>query len=109
MNRFDDYLQRVNLLNAFIRSVEHDIGSPVRKIAYGQLWAIIAELNTMLNLGLDNTALDLRTAGNQIVIHTFSGVGGSQEYEISIFIDSSFAVERHTKTLATGVVETTRG
>lgn len=96
MTRFDDLLQRVGILNAQLRPVEHQIGSEVRDILHRKLWAIVAELNSALNLGLDNTALNLTAEGDRLRIHFWSGVGGSIEAEVNIFIDRTFAVEKHT-------------
>jgi hypothetical protein len=107
MNRFDDLLQRVSLLNAQLGPVEHHIGSEVREILHRNLWAIVGELNSALSLGLDNTALDLTVDGDRLRIHFWSGAGGSVETEVNILIDSAFTVQRHTKDLATGTVTTT--
>jgi hypothetical protein len=107
MNRFDDLHQRVTLLNAQLGPVEHHIGSEVRDILYRKLWAIVGELNSTLNLGLDNTALDLTADGDRLRIHFWSGAGGSVETEVDIFVDRAFTVQRHTKNLATGTVTTT--
>jgi hypothetical protein len=62
-----------------------------------------------LSLRLENCALDLHTKDDRLIIHYYSGSGGSMEHEINIFIDRSFAVEKHTKDLSTGNVETSRG
>ncbi|ALA59538.1 hypothetical protein [Nitrospira moscoviensis] len=107
MNRFDDLLQRITLLNTQLQPVKDHLGSDTRKMLYVKLWSIVGELNAMLHLGLDNTALDLKVDGHRIIIHYWSGVGGSVETEVSVFIDRSFAVQRHTKNLATGNVTMT--
>lgn len=96
MTRFDDLLQRVAVLNAQLGPVEHHIGSEVRHILHRKLWDIVAELNSALNLGLDNTALDLTADGDRLRIHFWSGTGGSIEAEVNIFIDRTFAVEKRT-------------
>ncbi|HVT39612.1 MAG TPA: hypothetical protein VHE78_11245 [Gemmatimonadaceae bacterium] len=107
MNRFDDLLQRVNLLNSQLEPVEHHIGSEVRKLLHGKLWGIVGELNAALDLGLDNTALDLTVDGDRLKIHFWSGARGSGESEVDVFIERSFAVQRHTKDLGTGSVTVT--
>lgn len=96
ISRFDDLLQRVALLNAQLAPVQHNIGSEARDILYRKLWAIVGELNSALNLGLDNTALDLTAEGDRLRIHFWSGVGGSIEEEVNIFIDRSFTVQKRT-------------
>ncbi len=99
MTRFDDLLQRVSILNAQLGPVEHQIGSEVRDLLHRRLWAIVAELNRMLDLGLDNTALDLTVEGDRLRIHFWSGVGGSIDAEVNIFnifIDRTFTVQKHT-------------
>lgn len=96
MTRFDDLLQRVAILNAQLGPVEHQIGSEVGDILHRKLWAIVADLNSALNLGLDNTALDLTAEGDRLRIHFWSGIGGSIEAEVNIFIDRTFAVEKRT-------------
>jgi len=95
--RFDDLLQRVSILHAQLGPVEHQIGSEVRDILHRKLWAIVAELNSTLDLGLDNTALDLTAEGDRLRIHFWSGVGGSSDAEVNIFIDRTFTVQKHTK------------
>jgi hypothetical protein len=105
MNLFDDLLQRVNLLNAQLRSVQDDLGSEPRRILYNHLWGIVGELNARLKLGLDNTALDLRAEENRLVVHYYARVAGSTESEVTMFIDRSFSVEKHTKDVGTGSVE----
>ena len=107
MNRFDDLLQRVTLLNSQLGPVKDHLGSDVRHILYGKLWDMVGGLNVMLNLGLDNTALDLTVDGDRLKIHYWSGAGGSVETEVTIFIDRSFAVQRYTKDLGTGNVTIT--
>jgi hypothetical protein len=107
MTRFDELLQRVTLLNSQLEPVKDDLGSDVRHILYGKLWGIVGELNDLLDLGLDNTALDLTENGGRLRIHYWSGSGGSVETEINVFIDRSFAVQRHTKDLGTGSVAIT--
>lgn len=96
ISRFDDLLQRVALLNAQLAPVQHRIGSEARDILYRKLWAIVGELNSTLNLGLDNTALDLTAEGDRLRIHFWSGVGGSIEEEVNVFIDRDFTVQKHT-------------
>jgi hypothetical protein len=91
MSRFDDLLQRVTLLNAQLGPVEHHVGSELRKILHGKLWAIVEELNRSLNLGLDNTALDLTAEGGRLRVHVLSSAG-----EVNLFIDRSFTMEKHT-------------
>ncbi|CUQ66884.1 hypothetical protein [Candidatus Nitrospira inopinata] len=95
-SRFDDLLQRVSILNAQLGPLEHQIGSEVRDLLHRRLWAIVAELNSMLDLGLDNTALDLTAEGDRLRIHFWSGVGGSIDAEVNIFIDRTFTVQKHT-------------
>ena len=107
MNRFEDLFQRVTMLNAQLRPIEHHVGSEVRHLLYSKLWEIVAELNSALNLGLDNTALDLTAEGEQLRIHFWSGVGGSVEQEVNILIDRAFKVQKHVKDLGTGTVTTT--
>jgi hypothetical protein len=109
VNLFEDLMQRVTLLNTCLRPVEHNIGSEARTILHKQLWRIVGELNDRLNLGLENTALDLHVDGGRLIIHYYSGGRGSGESEINIFIDPGFAVERHTKDLRTGSIEIMRG
>ena len=99
MNRFDELLQRVTLLNLQLDSVRDHIGSDARKILYGKLWEIVGELNARLSLGFDNTALDLTADGDHLKIHYWSGAGGSAETEVTVLIDPSFAVQRQTKSL----------
>jgi hypothetical protein len=99
MNRFDDLFQRVSLLNFQIQSMEENVGSEVRMILHKQLWSIVGELNASLNLGLDNTALDLAVDRDRLVISYFSGVGGSAEREVKLFIDRLGSVKRRTKIL----------
>jgi hypothetical protein len=94
ISRFDDLLQRVTLLNAQLEPEEHRIGSEVRKILHGKLWAIVGDLNSSLNLGLDNTALDLTAEGGRLRIHFWSGVEGTIAREVNIFIDRSFTVQK---------------
>jgi hypothetical protein len=74
--------------------VAHQIGSEVRDILRRKLRDIVAELNSALNLDLDNTPLDLTTEGNRLRIHFWLGTGSAIESEVSIFIDSNFAVEK---------------
>jgi hypothetical protein len=104
MTRFDELLQRVTLLNSQLEPVKHHLGSDVRHTLYAKLWGIVAELNDMLDLGLDNTALDLTEDGGRLRIHYWSGAGGSVETEVNVFIDRSFAVQKQTKNLRTGSV-----
>ena len=108
MNIFDDIVQRVSVLNSQLRLVEHDIGSEARRILHNHLWRIVEELNDRLSLGLQNCALDLRTEHDRLIIHYYATQRESTEQEINIFIDRSFAVERHTKDRSTGHVEITR-
>ena len=107
MNRFDDLLQRVSLLNAQLAHVAHHIGSDARMTLYRQLWRIVDQLNQELALGLDNSALDLNVIDERLAIRYFSGVAGSADEEITLFIDRSRRVERHTKNLTTGNVTVT--
>lgn len=107
MTRFDDLSQRVNLLNAQLQPLKDDLGSEARKILYNKLWDIVGELNGMLNLGLDNTALDLAVDGDRLLIHYWSGIGGSVESEVNVFIDRALTVHTHTKDLGTGNVKIT--
>jgi hypothetical protein len=109
MNRFDDLRQRVTLLNAQLEPVKDHLGSEVRQMLYSKLWAVVEELNTMLNLCLENTALELTVDGDRLMIHYWSGVGGSVENEVRIFIDRSFAVEKHTTDLGTSSVSIAPG
>jgi len=97
MNRFDDLLQRVALLNLQIQSIKENIASDVRMILQRQLWTIVGELNTSLNLRLDNTALDLAVDGDRLVISYFSGAGGSAHRAITLFIDRLGSVKKRTK------------
>jgi len=97
MSRFDDLLQRVTLLNAQLGPVEHHIGSEVREILHRKLWAIVGELNSALNLGLDNTAPDLTVDGDRLRIRFWSRAEGSVETEVNILIDRAFTVQRLTK------------
>lgn len=106
MNRFDDVLQRVKLLNAQLQPLKNDLGSQARMVLHSNLWGIVGELNAMLNLELDNTALDLDAEGDQLVIHYWSGIG-DDKYEVHVFIDRSFTVHIHTKDLRTGAVKIT--
>jgi|GEM_PF-3014374 len=99
MNRFDDLLERVSLLNLQIQLVKEDVGSELREIIHGQLWRIVEELNASLNLGLDNTALGLTVDGDRLVISYFSGVGGSAQRAVTLFIDRLGSVKRRTKIL----------
>ena len=96
MTRFEDLFQRVALLNGQLRAVDRHIGSPVRHLLYTQLWGIVADLNQRLGLALENTCLDLSTDGDRLIIHYWSGSGGSVESETRIWIDRSFHVERNT-------------
>jgi hypothetical protein len=96
MTRFDDLLQRVAILNAQLGPVEHQIGSEVRDILHRELWAIVADLNRTLNLGLDNTALELTAEGDRLRIHFWSGVEGPIKAEVNILIDRTFTVQRRT-------------
>lgn len=107
MNHFGDLLQRVKLLNSQLQPLRNHVGSETRMILHRKLWEIVEELNTLLDLGLDNTALDLTVDGDRLMIHYWSGVGGSVENEINVFIDRSFAVQAHTKNLGTGSVTIT--
>jgi hypothetical protein len=107
MNRFDDLLHRVRLLNAQLEPVRNHIGSEVRTILHQQLWSIVGELNTSLNLNLDNTALDLAVEGDRLVIHYYAGVGGAAQSEVDLFIDRSFFVQKRAKDIRTGKVEVT--
>lgn len=99
MNHFDDLFQRVSLLNVQIQSTKENIGSEVRTILHRQLWSIVGELNASLNLGLDNTSLDLTVDRDRLVISYFSGVGGSAEMAVKLFIDRFGSVRRRTKIL----------
>lgn len=94
ITRFGDLWQRVFILNELLGPVKHQIGSEVRDILHRQLWAIVSELNSTLNLGLDNTALELTVAGDRLRIHYWSDAGG--EAEVNIFIDRTFAVDKRT-------------
>jgi len=109
MNIFDDMVQRVSILNSQLRLVDHDLGSEARRVLHNHLWRIVEELNDRLSLRLENCALDLHTKDDQLIIHYYSRSSGSMEQEVNIFIDRSFAVERHTKDLSTGNVETSGG
>ncbi|CAB3901353.1 Roadblock/LAMTOR2 domain-containing protein [Achromobacter mucicolens] len=71
---------------------------------YTQLWRIVELLNQQLALGLDNSALGLTVINGRLAIHYFSGVGGSADEEVTLLIDRSHRVERHTKNLRTGQV-----
>jgi len=104
MNRFDDLLQRVSLLNVLLKPIAHDLGSETRMILHRQLWRIVDQLNQELALDLDNTSLDLTAREESLAIHYFSGIGGSTSEEVTLIIDRSLRVERHTKNLATGTV-----
>jgi hypothetical protein len=99
MNLFEDVKQRVNLLNSQLREVQQDPGSETRKILYTHLWGIIEELNQLLGLHLENTALDLFVEGNRLVIHYFQGKAGSADDEVFIRIAPSFSVKRHMRNL----------
>jgi hypothetical protein len=106
---FGDLFLEVVFLNDRLRQVEHDLGSVVRRATYDQLWGIVGELNERLNLGLDNTCLDLKAVGDQLVIHYWFGVESPyNSHEVNIYINRSFSVERYTKDLNTGDVEITR-
>jgi hypothetical protein len=107
MNQFDDLVQRVNLLNAQIRLVEHQIGSEVRRLLDEKLWRIVEELNQRLGLGLENTALDLYDEMGRLVIHYYNAAAGTAGHEIHVFVDRSFRVENHTTDRATGEVKIT--
>lgn len=72
-----------------------------------QLWSIVEELNRELDLGLDNSALDLTVEKERLAIHYFFGAGGSAEKEVTLFIDRSRRIERHTKDLSRGNVSIT--
>ena len=106
MTRFEEMSQRINLLNGQLETLEQSIGSEARKILYTRLWGIVAELDTLLNLGLENTALDLTVEGDRFVIHYWSGVNESAQ-EIHTFIDRSFKVFTQKRNLATGELELT--
>jgi hypothetical protein len=108
ISRFDDLIERVILLNHQLAPIKHHIGSEVRDLLYHKLWAIVEELNLSLNLGLDNTALDLTVEGDRLRIHFWSGSGGSTEKEVDIFIDRTFTICRETTDLPSGKVATTR-
>lgn len=107
MNRFDDLLQRVSLLNAQLDPLRDRIGSEARMALHRQLWSIVEELNEEHALGLDNNALDLTVEGTRLAVRYFSGVGGSADKEVTLLIDRSHGVERHTKDLGTGNVSIT--
>ncbi len=106
MTRFEGLVQRVGVLNGQLGPVEHHIGSEVRKLLHQKLWAIVGELNSTLNLGLDNTALNLTVDGDRLRIHFWSGAGGSVETEVNIFIDRAFNVQRQMVHLGSGTITT---
>jgi hypothetical protein len=108
MNLFDDVLQRVSLLNAQLAAVQDGRDLQLEKLLYSYLWRLVEDLNVAFSLGLDNTALDLHTNGNALVIHYYAGAGGSMEQEVNIFIDRSLRWEKHTKDLSTGEVVITK-
>jgi len=97
MNRYDDIVERVSLLNAQLQSLHSPLGRDLelRMLLQNQLWSIVKTLNRSHALGLDNHCLDLYVEQSKLVLHFYRGVAASDTTECWISIDRTGRVERY--------------
>ena len=94
MNRFDDIVERVSLLNQQLASAGRDLH--LRKCLHSRLWELVGYLDSFYGLGLDNHCVDLSEQAERLIIRFYES---SENRETNIVIMRNGHWERYSEPL----------